>query len=125
MEEIWGWVIIGVLTILIIVLFGMIKWRKQSWEGVVISKYTVERVRKSTDITYYIIQVCSGGYDQTVQTFSLGLSAWESIEIGNYVIKKSGSDSIEQRTVQGEEAKEVIHALTLRLSHIKTRVDMT
>ena len=91
------------------------KWRKQSWEGVVIGKYWYISNSKYTSVKKYCVEVC---YDQTVKVKEIfGNERWKSIEIGDYVIKKSGSDSIEKRATQEEEARKVRHVLTQRLSH--------
>ena len=108
------------------------QWRKQSWEGVIIGKYISEigvRVRGSGRTTFYI----ELWHNQTVvikqdadflnikeseYTVRCPLhAAWESVEIGDYVIKKSGNDTAERRAIKAEEAREAIHVLIGRLLH--------
>ena len=110
------------------------QWREQSWEGVVIGKYKNSYHGRLHKSEVYAIEVC---YDQTVQeikgcwaslssylqetnwdwSFGYPVKVWKSIEIGDYVIKKSGNDSMEKRAIQEEEADEVIHVLTQQLRH--------
>ena len=112
------------------------QWREQSWEGVVIGKYISEigvRVRGSGRTTYYI----ELWHNQTVvikqdkdflnikeseYTVRCPLhAAWESVEIGDYVIKKSGNDWAEKRAIKAEEAREAAHVLRGRGSFTSGR----
>ena len=102
------------------------KWQKASWEGVVVAKDTYTTTGKHGDRKHYVFEVCHG---QNIQKPLEGLSPskdfkkiWESIRIGNYVIKKNGSDSIEQRTVQGEEAREATQVLIRRLLDLEEKI---
>ena len=89
------------------------EWRKQSWEGVVIGKYWGTYDTKHINVKRYYVEVC---YDQTVKVEEIFVNErWKSIEIGDYVIKKSGNESIEKRAIQEEEAGEVRHVLSRRL----------
>ena len=85
MEALLFTLFISVLAGLLFALYNEEKWREQSWEGVVISKY--EDV-DGEGTSYVVIELC---HNQTVQTNSdLDKETWQSIEIGNYIIKKSG-----------------------------------
>ena len=90
------------------------EWQKESWEGVVIRKYWRECGGKWVSATFYYVEVC---YGQTVKERGLDKESWELVEVGGYVIKKSGSDSIEKRAIQEEEAREARQILIQRLSH--------
>ncbi len=102
------------LIIFFVIWDWMYGWRKQSWEGVVIGKYWSIICTRHSCATSYYMEVY---YDQTVQKRGLPEERWKSVEIGDYVVKKSGSDSIERRAIQEEEAREVRHVLIQGLSY--------
>ena len=95
------------------------RWRKQSWEGVVIGKsWEIHHSRHSSWTTYYV-EVC---YDQTIQKRELSEERWESVEIGDYIVKKSGNKSIEKRAIQEKEAKEATYVIIGRLLHAEEKI---
>ncbi len=92
------------------------EWQKESWEGVVTRKYWRECGGKWVSATFCYMEVCYV-YGQTVKERGLDKESWELVKVGDYVIKKSGSDSIEKRAIQEEEAREARQILIQRLSH--------
>ncbi len=59
--------------------------------------------------------------DQTVRSKILSHERWKPIEIGDYVIKRSGSDSVEKRASQAEEARDATRVLIERCLHPNRR----
>ncbi len=106
------------VSLFLIALFFRKKWRRQSWQGVVIGKHIK---------TYGPdIEVC---YDQRIRKINWWQhypeEVWNSIEVGDYIIKVRGNDLIEKRAIQEEELREARHILTQRLSHEKEAIFQT
>ena len=126
--ENWWWVVLFLVGLPLVFLWTIREaekeWRERSWEGAVVGKYEYDAGGLDETIMTYAIELC---HNQTVKTIYFRTivfpqSVWESIEIGDYVVKKSGSESIEKRALQDEEAREVTHILTQRLCHVEKEV---
>ena len=108
-----------IIGLIFLVIWGwMNRWRKQSWEGVVVGKYYYIWKSKGLSGRTYWVEVC---HNQTVQLRRFSHERWKSIEIGDYVVKKSGSDSTQKRAIQEEEARDAIHVLIEWRLHPKKR----